>query len=162
MQAFDESAHGLHPDDSELMVSGGDQHGLQDPALTHVRKMWSEDRASRSLGMKLLRLGPGEAEVSMRVREDMVNGHGMCHGGIIACLADSAFAIACNFGGTVTVAAGFDIEFLEPGQVGDELIATATERSHRGRSGIYDVTVRRVDAIVAEFRGRSRSQQRPL
>jgi acyl-CoA thioesterase len=60
------------------------------------------------------------------------------------------------------VAAGFDIEFLEPGQVGDELIATATKRSHRGRSGIYDVTVRRVNAIVAEFRGRSRSQRRPL
>jgi acyl-CoA thioesterase len=161
MPAFDDSARELHPEDYELMVSGEDQPGRQDPGFTFVMKMWTEDRASRSLGMELLALGPGMAEVSMRVRADMVNGHGMCHGGIIACLADTAFAMACNSGGTVTVAAGFDIEFLEPGQVGDELIATATARSHRGGSGIYDVTVRRGDAIVAEFRGRSRSRRRP-
>ena len=161
MQAFDESAHGLHPDDSELMVSGGDQHGLQDPALTHVRKMWSEDRASRSLGMKLLRLGPGEAEVSMRVREDMVNGHGMCHGGIIACLADSAFAIACNEDHRVTVAAGADITFLKSTVAGQTLTATAVRRARSGRTGLYDVTV--VDEqgdVVAEFRGRSISTNR--
>jgi acyl-CoA thioesterase len=91
----------------------------------------------------------------------MVNGHDLCHGGLIASLADSAFALACNSHGPVTVAAGFTVDFLRPGRLGQTLYADAREVSLRGRSGIYDVTVRadhpESGEVVAEFRGRSRS-----
>ena len=128
--------------------------------------MWSADAASRALGMELVEVTPGHASVSMTVREDMVNGWGVCHGGLVATLADSAFAVACNSYGQVTVAAGFDIELVEPCRLGDQLVATAREVLLRGRSGVYDVTVTRSDAsdrvVVAEFRGRSRSLGRPI
>ncbi|MFI5952751.1 hydroxyphenylacetyl-CoA thioesterase PaaI [Cryptosporangium sp. NPDC051539] len=130
--------------------------------------MLAADAASRGLGMVLERVGPGTAEVSMLVRPDMTNGWELCHGGLIATLADSAFAVACNSYGEVTVAAGFDVTFLESGRAGDELLARAQERARRGRSGIYDVTVFRRGPdgepgdVVAEFRGRSRSLGRPI
>lgn len=126
-----------------------------------ARDMWAADAASHALGMELVQVGPGRARVSMVVRPDMVNGHDLCHGGLIASLADSAFALACNSHGPVTVAAGFSIDFLQPGRLGQTLYADAREVSRRGRSGIYDVTVRSDDAedgeVVAEFRGRSRT-----
>ena len=123
--------------------------------------MWADDVASRALGMELRELSPGHAVVAMTVRGDMVNGHDLCHGGLIATLADSAFALACNSRGTPTVAGGFDITFLEPARLGDVLLANAEERALRGRSGIYDVTVSREDGgVVAEFRGRSRALPR--
>ncbi len=126
--------------------------------------MWAGDAASRMLGMSVVAVGPGSATVAMTVREDMVNGWGMCHGGLVASLADSAFAVACNSRGTVTVAAGFDVTFLEAAQLGDELVAVAAERARRGRSGVYDVTVTRAGdgTVVAEFRGRSRSTGRRI
>jgi len=126
--------------------------------------MLDRDSASRSLGMTLAHVGPGTAEVSMRVRPDMTNGWDLCHGGLIATLADTAFAVACNSRGEVTVAAGFDITFLESGRAGDLLVARAGERAVRGRSGIYDVTVVRASdgEVIAEFRGRSRSLGRPI
>ena len=121
------------------------------------RIMWEADAASAMLGMEIDELGPGEARVSMLVRPDMVNGHDLCHGGLVASLADSAFALACNSHGTVTVAAGFEIDFLEPARLGQVLQAHAREVALRGRSGLYDVTVRAGDTVIAEFRGRSRS-----
>nr|WP_179665830.1 hydroxyphenylacetyl-CoA thioesterase PaaI [Nocardioides panaciterrulae] len=129
--------------------------------------MWSGDAASRSLGMSLDAVAPGRAVVSMTVRPDMVNGWDVCHGGLIASLADSAFAVACNSRGQVTVASGFDVSFLESGRLGDVLVATAEERALRGRSGLYDVTVVRGGAagdgtVIAEFRGRSRSLGRAI
>lgn len=124
--------------------------------------MWAGDAASKGLGMTLDHVAPGESRVSMVVREDMVNGWDVCHGGFVAALADSAFAVACNTYGEVTVAAGFDIDLLEAARLGDVLVATARERVRRGRSGIYDVTVRRGETVVAEFRGRSRSLGRPI
>ena len=124
--------------------------------------MWASDRASQSLGMVLETVTPGCARLSMTVRPDMVNGHDLCHGGLIASLADSAFAFACNSRGTVTVAAGFDVVLLEPARVGDRLVADAREVALRGRSGVYDVTVRCGEKVVAEFRGRSRSLGRPV
>jgi acyl-CoA thioesterase len=125
--------------------------------------MWDQDRASRRLGMSRPVVAPGRATISMRIREDMVNGQGNCHGGYLAMLADSAFAFACNTYGQVTVAAGFDIVFVRPGRLGDLLVATAVERARFGRSGLYDVSITR-DAgdVIAEFRGRSRSLDRPL
>jgi acyl-CoA thioesterase len=124
--------------------------------------MWASDRASQALGMTLEDVGPGQARLAMEIRPDMVNGHDLCHGGLIATLADSAFAFACNSHGTVTVAAGFDITLLEPAHLGDLLVAEAREVVRRGRSGVYDVTVRRGDTVIAEFRGRSRGSDRPL
>ncbi|HEY2551283.1 MAG TPA: hydroxyphenylacetyl-CoA thioesterase PaaI [Streptosporangiaceae bacterium] len=119
--------------------------------------MFDADLASRGLGMRLVAAGDGAAEVRMPVRPDMVNGHGIAHGGYVFLLADTAFACACNSHGPVTVAAGAEITFIAPVREGDELVATARERVRFGRSGIYDVTVRRGDEIVAEFRGRSRT-----
>ena len=124
--------------------------------------MWATDAASQSLGMEILAVGPGTATLRMTVREDMINGWDLGHGGLVAALADSAFAFACNSRGTVTVASGFDVTFLESARLGDELVAVAVERSLRGRSGLYDVTVTRAsdDTTIAEFRGRSRATNR--
>lgn len=138
---------------------------MPDPAATDqlapARAMWAADAASAGLGMVLDDLRVGSARVSMPVRADMVNGHDLCHGGLIATLADSAFALACNSHGPVTVAAGFTIDFLVPGRLGQVLHAEACEVSRRGRSGLYDVTVRADDPrdgeVVAQFRGRSRT-----
>lgn len=127
-----------------------------------ARVMWEADAASAMLGMEIEALGPGEARVTMVVRADMVNGHDLCHGGLVASLADSAFALACNSHGTVTVAAGFEIDFLEPARLGQVLEAHAREVALRGRSGLYDVTVRTGGTVIAEFRGRSRSLGRRI
>ncbi|MBX9245222.1 hydroxyphenylacetyl-CoA thioesterase PaaI [Actinotalea ferrariae] len=125
--------------------------------------MWAADLASRRLGMRIDDVAPGSARLSMRVTAEMVNGHGTCHGGYLAVLADSAFAFACNTYDDVTVAAGFDIVFATPARLDDELVAVATERVRYGRSGLYDVTLSRADGtVIAEYRGRSRSLGRPL
>lgn len=123
-----------------------------------VRRMWDDDPASRTLGMELHEAVDGRSRVTMRVGPDMVNGHGMCHGGFLFTLADSAFACACNSPGPVTVAAGADVVFVASAREGDDLEAVATERSRSGRSGVYDITVRRCadDQVIAEVRGRSR------
>ena len=126
-------------------------------AQAQAERMWAGDTASRGLGIELGPVAPGSATASMTVRPDMVNGHGTCHGGYLFLLADTAFAFACNTHGLPVVAAGADVAFLAPAHVGDELVATAVERVLAGRSGLYDVTVRRGDAVVLEFRGRSRA-----
>jgi acyl-CoA thioesterase len=119
--------------------------------------MFAADQASRAVGMELVQAGPGTAVVRMRVAMQMLNGHAIGHGGYVFMLADTAFSVACNSDGPVTVAAGADISFLAPVREGDVLVAAAAERVRYGRSGIYDVTVRRGAEIVAEFRGRSRA-----
>src|SRR5262245_40935069 len=120
------------------------------------RRMFEADRASRELGMELVDVAEGTATVRMTVVRAMINGHGIAHGGYVFLLADTAFACACNSRGRVTVAAGADITFIAPARDGDMLVASAAERVSYGRSGIYDVTVRRGDEVIAEFRGRSR------
>ena len=124
-----------------------------------VRRMWDDDAASRKLGMVLHEAVDGRARLTMRVSSEMVNGHGMCHGGYLFMLADSAFACACNSAGPVTVAAAADIVFVASAREGDELEALATERTRFGRSGVYDITVARPadGQVIAEFRGRSRT-----
>jgi len=120
--------------------------------------MWAEDQASQGLGMVIERVSPGEAVLSMTIRPDMTNGHGICHGGFIFTLADSAFAFACNTYDQRTVAQHCAVTFLQPGRRGDRLTAHAVERNRSGRSGIYDVTVRDGKGeVVAEFRGHSRT-----
>ena len=129
----------------------------QQRAERQADEMWADDTASRALGILISDVSPGRATARMTVRADMVNGHGTCHGGYLFLLADSAFAFACNTRGLPVVAAGADVSFLAPVSEGDELVATAVERSLRGRSGLYDVTVSRGDEAVLEFRGRSRA-----
>ncbi|UBU19037.1 hydroxyphenylacetyl-CoA thioesterase PaaI [Nonomuraea gerenzanensis] len=119
--------------------------------------MMAGDTASAALGIELAELGAGRAVCRMTVTDQMINGHDLCHGGYVFLLADTAFACACNTDGPVTVAAGAEIAFVSPARAGDVLVAEAAERTRYGRSGIYDVTVRRPDGqVVAEFRGRSR------
>jgi acyl-CoA thioesterase len=93
----------------------------------------------------------------MKVTDSMINGHDLCHGGLVFTLADTAFAFACNTYGPATVAAACDIVFVAPARRGDVLVAEAVERGRFGRRGIYDVTVRCREDVVAEFRGHSRT-----
>src|SRR4051795_5608511 len=124
--------------------------------------MWAGDRASQALGMALESVGPGSATLSMTVRDDMVNGHAIGHGGLTFTLADSAFAFACNSYNRVTVAAGAEVRFRRPTRLGDRLVATATERERHGRDGLYDVLVTVSDEVVAVFTGRSKELGGPL
>lgn len=160
--------------------------------LEHVRTMWEQDTASADVGITCLDVGVGTdadtdtddkrpskteesaqapeqtlrglgwARASMTVTPRMVNGHGICHGGYVFTLADSAFALACNAPGALSVASGAEITFVTPAHEGDVLLAHARERTAYGRSGITDVTVVREGdgAVVAEFRGRSRTLTR--
>ena len=136
---------------------GGRLVSAQD--LTHVRRMWADDGASAHLGMDATLIEVDHAVVRMPVGDRMVNGHDLAHGGYLFTLADSAFALACNSRGELTVAAGADIVFVASARLGDVLVAEARVRTAYGRSGITDVTVTRESdgAVIAEFRGRSRS-----
>ena len=138
-----------------------DRHEL---ARRSAEAMLGDDRVSAGLGMELLDVAPGTSRLRMTVRDDMVNGHGIAHGGFVFALADSAFAVACNTHGVVTVAAGCDITFAAPALLGDVLVAEAVETDVFGRSGSTDVRVTRESdgRLIAIFRGRSRSLGRPI
>jgi len=123
--------------------------------VKHLQRLWEADLASRSLDMQLVSVAPGRAELRMRVRPDMANGHGIAHGGVLFTLADSAFAFACNSHGPVTLAHSASIRYLAPVPVGADLLAVAVERTREGRRGVYDVEVRHEDTVVAVFEGRS-------
>ena len=125
-------------------------------ARRSAEAMWADDAASRSLGMEIVDVAAGRATLRMTVREDMVNGHAIGHGGLTFTLADSAFAFACNSYNRSTVAASAEIRFLAPTRLGDVLVADAVERSRDGRDGVYDITVRSGETVVAEFTGRSK------
>ena len=118
--------------------------------------MFAKDPASRGLGMRIEGIAPGRAELTMTVRADMLNGHGICHGGFIFLLADSTFAFACNSYNRNTVAQGCSIDYIAPAHEGDVLRATGTERSRSGRTGVYDIEVRDPRGrMIALFRGKS-------
>lgn len=139
------------------MTSREDSSGAGELARRCVETMYAADVASQQLGIVVEQVAPGRASARMAVTPVMLNGHGICHGGYVFLLADSAFAFACNTYNRVTVASGCDIVFVRPVRGGEELVAEAVERVRHGRSGIYDVTVRSAGDVVAEFRGRSRS-----
>ncbi len=142
------------------MTAAGDGDGSAPVSdLSHVRRMWDEDRASAQLGMEAVTVEVDHAVVRMTVRGEMVNGHAIAHGGYIFAVADSAFALACNSRGSATVAAGADVVFVAPARLGDVLVADARVRTAYGRSGVTDVSVTREQdgAVIAEFRGRSRT-----
>ncbi len=120
-----------------------------------VQSLYLADRASQWLGLEFIEVAPGRVRIAMTVREDMVNGLGMCHGGIVFAFADSAFAFACNSHGDPMVAAGASIEFVAPTPLGERITATAAETFRSARHGIYDVVVTgAAGAVLAHFRGR--------
>ena len=135
----------------------------QKVAEESAKAMFANDRATQALGMKVEEVRPGYARMSMKVREDMLNGHDICHGGFIFTLADSSFAFACNSYGAVTVAAGADIEFLIAGKKDDVLVAEAVERAKGNRLGTYDISVTNQNGeTLALFRGRSYSTRHKI
>ena len=132
---------------------------LTDPdeiARRSAEAMLGEDRASAAAGIELVEVSPGRATVTMTVRDDMVNGHDIAHGGYVFLLADTAFAFACNTYNQRTVAQAAEIRFLAPTRLDDVLVARAVERSREGRDGTYDITVHAGDTLVAEFVGHSK------
>ncbi|GAA2582634.1 hypothetical protein GCM10010411_14230 [Actinomadura fulvescens] len=126
--------------------------------------MYERDTAAQRLGIEITDVSPGQARAHMPVSAAMVNGHGVVHGGYLFLLADTAFAYACNTYDAVTVAAAADVVFVAPAYDGDMLEAFAAERTRFGRSGVYDVTVRRTSdaTVIAEFRGTSRTRPNPV
>jgi acyl-CoA thioesterase len=136
------------------MTERGDPQAL---ARACADAMWADDRAAQALDIAVTEVAPGRAQLRMTIEQSMVNGHGICHGGYIFTLADTAFAYACNTYGKRVVASHCSISFLRPAQLGDRLTAVAQERARTGRSGIYDVRVTQDGgAVIAEFRGHSR------
>lgn len=123
----------------------------------HVREgMYARDRAAQGLGMRITHMAPGEATIEMPVRDDMLNGFDICHGGFITTLGDTAFAYACNSYNEMTVASGLSVDFVAPGKPGDVLVAEARMVSQSGRTGVYDVRIRNHQhQVIALFRGRS-------
>ena len=136
---------------------------MSEDVSTYSRKLFVNDTAVQNLGITVEATGQGTAVARFEVTEGMLNGFGVCHGGHLFALADTAFAYACNTYGNVTVAAGASIEFLAPAHPGDRLTATAVERSRGGRTGVYDVSVRNESGEeVAVFRGRSHATSKPI
>ena len=138
---------------------------MKDTDVRPAHTILEQDHASRWLGIEVLRLADGHATITMRLREEMLNGFGIAHGGMVFAFADSAFALACNPVGetdTITVASGVDINFLAPALPGDVLTAVADRRASAGRSGLYDISITAANddgdtRLIAEFRGRSRT-----
>lgn len=138
-------------------MTTSDQMTPQELAEACATAMWNDDSASQNLGMSLDHVAPGEATLTMTITDQMTNGHGMCHGGYIFTLADSAFAFACNTYNQRVVAQACAVTYLNPVELGARLTARAREISRRGRSGIYDVRVSdATGTVIAEFRGHSR------
>ena len=118
--------------------------------------MHARDHAARALDINIVAVSLGSATVSMGVRQDMVNGHDICHGGYMALLCDTAFAYACNSYNLNTVASGFSIEILAPAKLGDTLVAVGVEQAQLGRQGVYDIKLTNQNGdIIALFRGKS-------
>lgn len=147
------------------MTADTDPSGSEAEALARAcaETMYAEDRTAQHLAMSVDSVGPGSATVSMAVQDWMLNGHDICHGGLIFTLADTAFAYACNSQNNVTVAQHCTITFISPGRRGERLTARARERAAAGRNGIYDIRVTGTDGrLVAEFRGNSFATGKPL
>ena len=137
-----------------------DAQALAEAVRAH---MYARDHTAQALGITVEAIAPGFARCRMVVRQDMVNGHGLAHGGLTFTLADAAFAYACNAGNRATVAQAAQISFTAPARLGDELLGTARERSRSGRVGIYDVEVAKADgSVVALFRGTSYETRGPV
>jgi acyl-CoA thioesterase len=149
----------VHPNSEAPAPLAGEPETPDPQALAEAASaaMWRNDAASQGLGMRLLRVAPGEADMSMTVEPYMLNGHGSCHGGFLFALADSAFAFACNSFNQRTVAQACGITYLRPGRAGSLLTACARLSAQSGRSGVYDVRISdAAGEVVALFQGQSR------
>lgn len=132
-------------------------------AIDCAKEMYDADAASRNLGIEVEVSAAGRSVARMQVVESMINGFGVCHGGYIFLLADTAFAFACNSYDNITLASSGEIDFLRRAKVGDTLLAIAAERHRGSRHGLYDVLVsNQDDETVAVFRGRSHSTGKPV
>lgn len=128
----------------------------QVPANTTVEELHARDKAAQHFGIRILKLAPGEATLSMQVVEWMTQGHNICHGGFIFTLADTAMAYASNSGDLAHVALNANIDFLNPVREGQELVALAAEANSTKKTGMYKVSVTiKNGPLVAEFRGRT-------
>jgi acyl-CoA thioesterase len=153
-QGTDERARAPRGEDAEPVLSA--PRHPDEIARQTAAAMFAGDRASQMLGMELGAVSVGRAVVTMTVRADMLNGFGICHGALVAAVADSAFAFACNSEGELTVGSGITVDWLLPAKAGDVLTATAVEVSRTTRTGLYDVTVTNQDGVlVMTLRGRS-------
>ena len=128
-----------------------------------VDHMMEHDLFSQWLGIEVLDVSEGSSRIRMQVREEMINGFGIVHGGIAFALADSAFAFACNNRNNLSVALDTGINFLKPVNVGDQLTAEARE-IHNGRTtGLYHIEIRNQgDVAVAMFKGTCYRTGKPL
>lgn len=118
--------------------------------------MYVDDLASQGLGIELVRAEPGQAVTTMTVRPDQCNGLGVCHGGLIFTLADTAMAFATNASGARAFATNAEVDFVHAARAGDQLRADCVQIVDRGRAGVSDVTIRNQDdVVVAVFRGRT-------
>lgn len=144
-------------------MNGAGAADAQAVAEQSVRALHAADRSAHAFGIEIRSIAPGTITATMRVRPEMTNGHGICHGGMIFMLADSSFAFACNSHGASALAAHAAIDFLAQANEGDLLTASAREVWTSGRSGLYEVEVaNQAGTRIAIFRGRSqRIQGRP-
>lgn len=139
------------------------ENNPQQLAESCAKAMFARDQASQKLGIQIESIAPGRAVLSMTITEDMIQGHGSCHGGYLFALADSAFAFSCNTYDKATVASGCSIDYLYGAEAGDRLIATGEEQSRGGRTGVYDITLTNQDGRkVALFRGKSYQVRGPV
>jgi acyl-CoA thioesterase len=118
-----------------------DTHTTNEEAQRVVAHMLEHDRFSQWLGIQLLDIKEGYCKIQMQLREEMVNGFGIIHGGILFSLADSAFAFACNNRNNLSVALDVSITFTKPAQPGDTVTAEAKELHHGKQTGLYLITL---------------------
>jgi len=129
---------------------------MSNNAWRNARVMYEKDTCARKMGIELIEMDDGFAQMSMTVSADMLNGHQTCHGGQLFTLADTAFAYACNSQGLAAVASAASIDFLRPAFAGDRLVATARVKQQGKLTGVYDIEiVNQQQKIVALFRGKS-------
>lgn len=139
------------------------EHNSQHLASACAQAMYERDTATQAMGIRLVSVAPGQAQVAMSVRADMIQGHGTCHGGYLFALADSAFAFACNSYNEATVAMGCSIDYVAPARLGDVLSANCTEQSRAGRTGNYDVRIENQRGeLIALFHGKSYKVRGPV
>ncbi len=132
-------------------------------AQRSAQAMLANDASTESMGIEIEIPGAGAAIATMTVRDNMANGFGVCHGGVVFTLADTAFAFACNAYNRETLSVQAEINWRKTAHLDDRLVATATEDKREGRHGHYSVVVRNQhDVVVAEFRGHSLAQEKPL
>jgi acyl-CoA thioesterase len=127
-----------------------------------VSAMMARDAFSQWLGIEVVGVGPRTATIRMKVREDMLNGFAVCHGGVLFSFADSALAFACNTHGRVTVSIENAITYPTAIRAGDELTAVAVEESRTRKLAFFRVEIRRADAIVSIFRGTVYDTEKPF